>query len=209
MRVDAVSSLAAGDRVIFVYPGDATHDPKAAGMLAGSGSKTWLDAVNVSLSGNTAMYGGLAIFTVEAGASGSFRFKLGDEYLTPSTAESGNNYVYLEGSPADWTVTITDGVATVHSGTRDLKYYYSSTGSRFTTYLSGQKDIAIYKLTNCAHSSTSVVTTPATCTETGLSVTVCASCGAELSSSVIAALGHNYQSTDTAATLRWQHLALL
>ena len=195
------SSITAGDRVIFVYTGDATHEAKAAGTLAGSGSKTWLSAVDVTLSGNTAIYGGLAIFTVEAGAGGSFRFRLGDEYLTPSTAESGSNYVYLEGSPADWTVTFADGVATVHSGTRDLKFYYSSSGSRFSTYLSGQKDIAIYKLANCAHTSTTVVTrTPATCTEAGLSVTVCASCGAELSVSVIAALGHNYQSAVTAPT---------
>ena len=194
------NSLAAGDRVIFVYPGDATQDPKAAGLLTGSGSKTYLDAVNVSLTGNTAIYGGLAIFTVESGESGSFRFKLDGEYLTPSTAESGNNYVYLEGSSADWTVTFADGIAVVHSGSRDLKFYYSSTGSRFSTYLSGQKDIAIYKLVSCAHGSTSVVTTPATCTATGLSVTVCSLCGAELSSTVIPAQGHNYQTAVTAPT---------
>ena len=142
-------SISAGDRIMFVYPDQEA--PKAAGPIS---SGNYLTSVDAAWEGDDLSSEEALIFEVEAGTeSGTFAFANDGKYLKPRLqATSGNNYVYLEdtekSADTDWTVTFEDGIATVahpvnETGTRYLKY--NSGSPRFSTYVSGQQPIAIYK----------------------------------------------------------------
>ena len=146
------NSIREGDRIMFVYSDDSVT--KAAGPIAGSGVNTYLTAVNAEILDDAVVCADALVFDVEAGtAAGSFAFRSGGKYLDPSTAASGTNYIHLSATAkselTDWTVSFSEGVATVShaissSAVRSIKYNLSS--PRFSAYLSGQQDIAIYKL---------------------------------------------------------------
>ena len=146
------SSLREGDRIMFVYTDGSVT--KAAGPIAGSGVNTYLTAVNAEIQDNAVICADALVFDVEAGtAAGSFAFRSGSAYLDPSTAASGSNYIHLSAAEkselTDWTVSFSEGVATVsHAISSSASRYirYNSGSPRFSAYLSGQQDIAIYKL---------------------------------------------------------------
>lgn len=134
-----------GDRILFVWPDDAA--PRAAGPMAAG--TNYLSAVEaVSADGNLTASQAI-VFEVEARPAGKFAFRNNGRYLAPSAAESGSNSICLNEDPVDWTVSIAFGVATVScpiSETQTRYLRYNDALSRFSSYLSGQEEIAIYRL---------------------------------------------------------------
>ena len=143
------SSIREGDKIMFVFSNDTVT--KAAGPISGNGTSTYLSAKDAAITGNTVTSADALIFDVEAGtAAGTFAFKNDDAYLTPSAT---GNYTWLsetvKSENTDWTVSIANGVATVaHPIDTDTARYlkYNVSSPRFSCYLNGQSDIAIYKL---------------------------------------------------------------
>lgn len=96
---------------------------------------------------------GQYVLTLEAGTKdGSFAFKTADgKYLESSTATKSNNYLYATATTIaeaqSWEITITAGDATIKSvalASRTIRYNVDN--PRFSTYLSGQTAVQLYKL---------------------------------------------------------------
>lgn len=81
--------------------------------------------------------------TLEAGSGeGKFAIKHGTKYIYSENAKN----IGEKNDASDWTITITNGVATIKTGTGDGWYLkYNSTQPRFNTYASGQQAVAIYR----------------------------------------------------------------
>lgn len=81
--------------------------------------------------------------TLEAGSGeGKFAIKHGTQYIYSENAKN----IGEKNDASDWTITITNGVATIKAGTGDGWYLkYNSTQPRFNTYASGQQAVAIYR----------------------------------------------------------------
>lgn len=81
--------------------------------------------------------------TLEAGSGeGKFAIKHGTQYIYSENAKN----IGEKNDASDWTITITNGVATIKTGTGDGWYLkYNSTQPRFNTYASGQQAVAIYR----------------------------------------------------------------
>ena len=149
------------------------------------------------------------------GSRTSFKLASGSSYLAGA---SGSTKLTLSTSATSWAgtysssyqgfrvkgnsryISLRDDISTTGDNGSPLFCTVSSTSSG-TTYLH------FYKLTDsassgsssgtttCSHSSTSTSTTAATCTSTGKTTVTCNSCGVVVSTSTIAALGHNYKYT--------------
>ncbi len=113
---------------------------------------------------------------------------------------SDNSGTLVEKADAlGFTVDYTDGVYNIHFTASDAERYLSLNNNAgndyFAFYKSGQKhDLALIPVSDstCEHTNTATtVTQAATCTEDGISVTVCADCKNFISSGTIAALGHD------------------
>ncbi|MBQ6030920.1 MAG: starch-binding protein, partial [Oscillospiraceae bacterium] len=151
-------SIHAGDQILFVDQNGA----KAAGPLGGSGSSTYLTAVDAVIGDRTASSEDALVFVVEEGSeAGTFRFKNESAWLTASKAASSNNYLYLVSEEPenigdlDWTVSFADGLATVSycssiaAGGRYLRYNANNNTPRFSGYTSQNasiRNVSIYKL---------------------------------------------------------------
>ena len=83
--------------------------------------------------------------TIEAGASdGTFSFKNGTKYLSWS---SGNSLASstTKDKNSSWTVSISNGVATIRNSSDASRYLQYNAGSRFACYANTQADVALYK----------------------------------------------------------------
>ncbi len=152
-----------------------------------------------------------------AGSRTSFTMAANGQYLVSA---SGSTKLALESSSTTWAgtygssaqgfrvkgnsryISLRDDISTTGANGNPLFCTVSSTSSG-TTYLH------FYKLTSsgssssgsgtttCSHSSTTSSTTAATCTTAGKTTVTCKTCGAVVSTTPIAALGHNYKYTSS------------
>lgn len=141
VKVTDASTLEVGDQVIIVCESEKKE------MLAYHTGKY------VTGADYTTMPTGQYVLTLEAGTKdGSFAFKTADgKYLESSTATAKNNYLYATATTIaeaqSWEITITAGDATIKSvalASRTIRYNTQS--PRFSTYLSGQTAVQLYKL---------------------------------------------------------------
>ncbi len=150
------------------------------------------------------------------GSRTSFTLSSGSNYLISA---SGSTKLTLSTSSTSWAgtysstyqgfrvkgnsryISLRDDISTTGDNGNPLFCTVSSTSSG-TTYLhfykltdSSSSSSSGSSTTTCSHSSTSTSTTAATCTSTGKTTVTCNSCGTVVSTSTIAALGHNYKYT--------------
>ena len=138
VRVDATEELVADGTTNYIIVG-ATSDV-AMGALNG----TYYNSVGIVKTGNY-LNGpeSMTKVTLEEGsASGKFAIKHGTKYIHSGSAKN----IGEQNDASDWTITITNGVATIKTGTGDGWYLkYNSQNPRFNTYASGQQTVAIYR----------------------------------------------------------------
>ena len=162
--VTDASSLKAGDEIVIAAidadyalgTNQKTNNREAVAVTKGGEKLTLNDSVQ--------------ILTLANGTKdGTFAFYTGSGYLyaagkSKAQGESSNKN-YLKTSPdltdnASWTIEIAEGAATVvaqgENGCNTLRYNNSS--GLFSAYVSGQKDIAIYKLETVPAPSNKVAT---------------------------------------------------
>ena len=166
--VTDASSLKAGDEIVIAAidadyalgTNQKTNNREAVAVTKGGEKLTLNDSVQ--------------ILTLANGTKdGTFAFYTGSGYLyaagkSKAQGESSNKN-YLKTSPdltdnASWTIEIAEGAATVvaqgENGCNTLRYNNSS--GLFSAYVSGQQDIAIYKLETVPAPSNKVATPTAT-----------------------------------------------
>ena len=162
--VKDVSTLKVGDEIVIAAidadyalgTNQKTNNREAVAVTKGGEKLTLNDSVQ--------------ILTLANGTKdGTFAFYTGSGYLyaagkSKAQGESSNKN-YLKTSPdltdnASWTIEIAEGAATVvaqgENGCNTLRYNNSS--GLFSAYVSGQKDIAIYKLETVPAPSNKVAT---------------------------------------------------
>ena len=152
VRFVRADSIEVGSRIMFVYS-DADI-MQAAGPIAGNSNKMYLSSVTAEQINGGVFSAEAVVFEVEAGTvQGTYSFQCGGKYLASSTSSSSNNYVFLEAdtksAATDWSVVFDDagGVSIFHplnsTVTRYLRYNQGS--PRFSSYVTGQSEIVIYK----------------------------------------------------------------
>ena len=77
--------------------------------------------------------------TFEAGSEGKLAIKHGSKYVYSTSAKS----IGERDASFEWTISISEGVATIDAGSAGT-LQYNSGSPRFTTYTSNQKPVAIY-----------------------------------------------------------------
>lgn len=123
------------DGTEYVIAG-ASHDVAMAGLSGKIYTRTSVDKNDNILTGSESM----TKLTFETGsASGKWAIKNGTKYIASTTVKEMTE----RADPFDWTITISDGVATISATVGSLKY--NSSKPRFTTYASGQQGVAIYE----------------------------------------------------------------
>ena len=195
------TTLAVGKQIVIVASGSAY----ALGSNQASNNRT---AVAVKKSSDIVTWTtSVQIITLETGTSeGTWAFNVSNGYLF--AASSSSNYLRTEptlSANSSWSITITaEGIATIQaqgSNTRNLLKKNSSS-DLFACYASGQHDVSIYmkdgatyyvtEFNTCAHEDTTETIESATCTESGSRTVTCNTCGYEIESEIIPALGHDY-----------------
>ena len=151
-KVTDASTLSAGDEVLIVY------EEGSLAMGAKPSNGDYRNPVEVTISNGTiASSGSATVLTLCAATNGTWAFKDGDVYLA---SKSSGNYLANVGNITDyarWTVSISNGKATIQaqSGSSTyLQYNASSNGLRFSCYGSTtQKPVSIYRRSNVVSSS--------------------------------------------------------
>jgi len=140
--VTDASTLKAGDKIVIM---DATSK-----FAMGAQNGKFRDKVDVTVSGNkVTVTDAMAVLTLEAGASaGTFAFKASDGYLMfDSSVNNSMHTKSTKDAAASWTISITDGVATVtNAKSTDRLMQYNKSSPRFACYTGTQQNLAIYKL---------------------------------------------------------------
>ena len=145
VMVTDASTLAAGDQVVIV-----ATDSNAAMSTNQNNNR---GQATITKSANTVVINNeVQIFTLEAGTvANTWAFKAGDTgYLYASSSSSNHLKTGTLNEHASWSIAIeASGVATVKSqgGASRNWMRHNESSSLFSCYASGQKDIAIYKLT--------------------------------------------------------------
>lgn len=142
--VTDASTLAVGDKVIIAAAGynfamSTTQNNNNRGRIA------------ITKAGDYLTYNeDVQVVTLEEGSkSGTYAFNVGTAgYLY--AASSSSNYLRTEttlSANSSWTITITDGVATIKAqGTNTRNWMrYNNSNSIFSCYSDGQMDICLYK----------------------------------------------------------------
>ena len=145
-----VSSIAAGDVVVFAYD---------------DGSTTYKELTSIGListnscgivSDYTTTPAGTFPLTVEAGNGGTgFSFKNGSNYLTWS---SGNTLstTTTKDNASSWTVSITSNIATIRNVATDTRYIrYNTAAPRICAYANDDANVSIWKQSASANCVTS------------------------------------------------------
>ncbi|MBQ6431496.1 MAG: endonuclease [Oscillospiraceae bacterium] len=199
--VTSTSELAAGDEVVVAARSAA---------YAIQQSNTTISRTSVSKSNNNAnlTVNSATVYTLENGyVNGTWGFKSNGYYLAVSRQSiTGSNTAAYATS---WTIGSIDAsnggtvMSAKRSSTEQVRYLrYSS--NAFSASSSSSNTVCLYKkyittpqitsytteLDLHVHQYTSAITTPATCTESGVMTYTC-SCG-DSYTETIAALGHNY-----------------
>ncbi|MGM9553669.1 MAG: hypothetical protein ACI3V2_05140 [Faecousia sp.] len=199
-----------GNYVLVGVSGSTYYVLDASGSYTGtsigstSAAKT-LSAAGITKSGNT--LSGVSddyVYAIEpSGSYYSARMKDSTNYLR-YTANGLTTLSSLTYTSQQWTLSLSSTGAALMKNRAGSSYYlgfnasskmfrcYTSTSS-YKLYLYKEDTASSGSTTTCSHTSTSTaVTTAATCTTSGVSTTTCNSCGAVISTATIPATGHNY-----------------
>lgn len=144
-KVTDAATLSAGDKVIFVYE---TGKVAAGAFPSGKG---YLDAIDITQALNTTATPATASITDEAvveytlgGTTGAWELISTAGKLSEKTANTGSSVDLKANGDTKWTITITEGNATIKGSDNTIKYNTSS--PRFKTYNSGQTAIQLYAI---------------------------------------------------------------
>ena len=141
--VTDVSALTTGVKIAIV----AVEE----GATMGVKDKNNIKQANVTKDGNTISFentAGVTLLTVEK-VGDVYYLSFGEEGYLYAAGGTNNNYLRVK-EKADicqWTIEITDGVATIKAADSSITrnwLRYNSSSDLFSCYSSGQKDIAIY-----------------------------------------------------------------
>ncbi len=192
--VTDASTLKAGDKILLVgynKNADTYH------AMTSQNSGNYRNQVEISVVDNSIAQEpeGVQIVTL-GGSAGAWTLGVGDnQYLYHDTTTK--NTVSTGSSPYDWTIAITDGVATINSVNTSARYLqYNSSATRFACYTGTQNNPSIFKITqtesSCEH-------TPngdgkeifPTCTSGGYTKHTCSKCGETYTANETEKLEHN------------------
>lgn len=183
LDLSKATAIAVGDEIIFVCE-TATVEMNGFYSTSYAYGTAYTDAPM-----------GEYLWTVADGASeGTYAFvNSNGAYLAWSSGNSAKTSNTLD-TNSSWTVTFDESgnavVANAADSTRLLQW--NATNPRFACYTSTQTAIQIY-VKACEHTNTTTTTVDATCTEAGSTTVTCDDCGETISTTVIEALGHNYE----------------
>ncbi|MBQ8694184.1 MAG: chitobiase/beta-hexosaminidase C-terminal domain-containing protein [Bacteroidaceae bacterium] len=144
-KVTDASTLDVGDQIVIV----ASNYDYALSMTQNSNNRA---SVSITKAGDNVVIGDdVQVITLENGSdAGTFAFNVGTGYLYAASSKS--NHLKTQAaidSNASWTITISDGAATVKAkgtNTRNwLRFNNSNNPKLFSCYSSGQTDISIYR----------------------------------------------------------------
>lgn len=129
-KVTDVSTLAEGDKVVIT----GTIDNGSKIGVAGEISSGYMVKVQVNSSELTTLPNGADVFTLgKSGSNWTFTSSIGEGLLGTTAAKK----VAYNSGTTTWTISITDGVATIAStNTNCGKILYNAGSPRFTTYTS-------------------------------------------------------------------------
>lgn len=185
---EKATSIAVGDTVVLVYE----KGNKELSAISDTSTKYGIGANYTD-----APAGAFPLTVVEGSTEGSFAFQTADgKYLYWTSGNSLNVNGTLNANTS-WTVTFdADGNAVI-TNTKDTSriIYWNNGSPRFACYAkSGQQAVQLYKKvtgSSCDHANaTSEVTTPASCTEDGVTTYTC-ECG-HTWEETIEAIGHSF-----------------
>ncbi len=138
-KVTNAANLEVGDEIAIVN--------EEYNKAAGSVSSDLLTPVSINITNNSFnTTSGVVTYKLE-GTTGEWTLKKKDDttYLSSKTAKK---MALVSSNPSTWTISISDGNATMTSSTAsvgDLQYNHNSGKDRFTTYTSSQSPIQLYK----------------------------------------------------------------
>ncbi len=144
-KVTDASTLDVGDQIVIV----ASNYDYALSITQNSNNRA---SVSITKAGDNVVIGDdVQVITLENGSvAGTFAFNVGTGYLYAASSKS--NHLKTQAtidSNASWTITISDGAATVKAqgtNTRNwLRFNNSNNPKLFSCYSSGQTDISIYR----------------------------------------------------------------
>ena len=145
-KVTDATTLSAGDKVIFVYEAGK----KAAGTITNT-TGGYLNAIDITQALNTTANPATASITDEAvveytlgGTTGAWELISAGNKLSEKTANSSSSVDLKANGDTKWTISITEGNATIKGSDNTIQYNASS--PRFKTYTSGQKTIQLYAI---------------------------------------------------------------
>lgn len=142
-KVTDAATLSAGDKVIFVY--------EAGKVAAGKLSSGYLTSIDIAQAINTTANPATVSITDEAvieytlgGTTGAWELISAGNKLSEKTANSGSSVDLKANGDTKWTISVTEGNATIKGSDNTIKYNTSS--PRFKTYSSGQTAIQLYTI---------------------------------------------------------------
>lgn len=145
-KVTDAATLSAGDRVIFVYETEKVAAGKISNTTGG-----YLNAIDITQALNTTANPATASITDEAvveytlgGTTGAWELISTADKLSEKTANTGSSVDLKANGDTKWTISVTEGNATIKGSDNTIKYNTSS--PRFKTYYSGQTAIQLYAI---------------------------------------------------------------
>ena len=145
-KVTDAATLSAGDRVIFVYETGKVAAGKISNTTGG-----YLNAIDITPALNTSANPATASITDEAvveytlgGTTGAWELISTAGKLSEKTANTGSSVDLKANGDTKWTISVTEGNATIKGSDNTIKYNTSS--PRFKTYYSGQTAIQLYAI---------------------------------------------------------------
>lgn len=196
--VTDINDLNASDKIIIV----AANSSVALSTTQNSNNRKQV-AIVKNEDGTVTINANVQIITLEVGKKGNtFAFNVGESGYLYAASDSSNNLKTEKtlSNNSSWLITIDEnGVATIKAQGENTHNWlkYNSSSSLFSCYLSGQQDIAIYKLSEIeeiveAHDCKDFAF-GATCEDNA----ICSTCSNVIEDS---ALGHNYIGKETTPT---------
>ena len=145
-KVTDAATLSAGDRVIFVYETGKVAAGKISNTTGG-----YLNAIDITQALDTTANPATASITDEAvieytlgGKTGAWELISTADKLSEKTANTGSSVDLKANGDTKWTISVTEGNATIKGSDNTIKYNTSS--PRFKTYYSGQTAIQLYAI---------------------------------------------------------------
>lgn len=142
-KVTDAATLSAGDKVIFVY--------ETGKVAAGTLSSGYLASIDIAQAINTTANPATASITDEAvveytlgGTTGAWELISTAGKLSEKTVNTGGSVDLKANGDTKWTISVTEGNATIKGSDNTIKYNTSS--PRFKTYYNGQTAIQLYAI---------------------------------------------------------------